>query len=63
MKYLGSYQDMFDRARIAVSDFVLGKTGVNEIIAGNQYTIDDIFERVDSIEKALQQKGTTDEQE
>ena len=53
MRYLGSFQAMFDRARIAVSDFVLGKTDVNEITAGNQYTIDDVFERIDTIEKML----------
>lgn len=53
MRYLGSYQAMFDRARMAVSDFVMGKTDVNEIIAGNQYTIDDVFERVDALERLL----------
>lgn len=53
MKYLGTYQDMYDRARIAVSDFVLGKTDVNEIIAGNQYTTDDVVERLDALEKIL----------
>ena len=53
MSYLGSYQTMFDKARIAVSDFILGKTGINEIVAGNQYTIDDVFERLDNIEKML----------
>ena len=58
MSYLGSYQIMFDKARIAVSDFVLGKTNVNEIIAGNQYTIDDVFERVDAVGKLLIEKGT-----
>lgn len=58
MRYLGSYQTMFDKARIAVSDFVLGKTDVNEIIAGNQYTIDDVFERVDAVGKLLIEKGT-----
>lgn len=58
MRYLGSYQTMFDKARIAVSDFVLGKTNVNEIIAGNQYTIDDVFERVDAVGKLLIEKGT-----
>lgn len=57
MRYLGSYQTMFDKARIAVSDFVLGKTNVNEIIAGNQYTIDDVFERVDAVGKLLIEKG------
>ena len=58
MNYLGSYQIMFDKARIAVSDFVLGKTNVNEIIAGNQYTVDDVFERLDAIGKLLSEKGT-----
>ena len=57
MRYLGSYQKMFDNARIAVSDFVLGKTDVNEIIAGNQYTIDDVFERLDAMGKLLTEKG------
>lgn len=53
MKYLNTYQDMFDRARVAVSDFVLGKSNVNEIIAGNQHTTDDVMERLDAIEKIL----------
>ncbi len=53
LTYLGSYQEMFDRARIAVSDFVLGKSGVNEIIAGNQYTTDDVFERLNELEKII----------
>lgn len=53
MTYLGTYQEMFDRARVAVSDFVLGRTGVNEIIAGNQHTTDDVFERLDALEKIL----------
>ena len=57
MKYLGSYQAMFDKARVAVSDFVLGKTNVNEIIAGNQHTIDDIFEKMDMLEKQINGKA------
>lgn len=61
MRYLGSYQTMFDKARIAVSDFVLGKTDVNEIIAGNQHTIDDVFERMDALEKKFIERGTPDE--
>lgn len=56
MKYLGSYQEMFDRARIAVSDFVLGKTDVGTIVAGNQFTTDDIVERLDALEKLLYEK-------
>ena len=61
MRYLNSYQIMFDKARIAVSDFVLGRTDVNEIIAGNQYTIDDVFERVDALEKLIIEKGEDNE--
>lgn len=57
MRYLSSYQQMFDRARMAVSDFVLGKTDINEIVAGNQYTIDDVFERLNTMEKMLTGKG------
>lgn len=38
MRYLGTYQNMFDEARKAVSDFVLGKTKINELVAGR--TID-----------------------
>lgn len=56
MKYLGTYQDMYDRARVAVSDFVLGKSEVNEIIAGNQYTTDDVMERLDALENLLKVK-------
>lgn len=61
MRYLGTYQDMYDKARIAVSDFVLGKTGINEIVAGSQYTNDDLMERLDSLEKLLM--GSTGEEE
>ena len=53
MRYLGTYQKMFDRARIAVSDFVLGKTDVDELVAGNNYTIDDIITKLDTLETKL----------
>lgn len=53
MKYLGTYQAMFDKARVAVSDFVLGKSGVNELVAGNSFTIDDIMNKIDSIESKI----------
>lgn len=55
MRYLGTYQQMFDRARQSVSDFVLGKTDVHEIIAGNNATIDDIVAKLDQLEKKLSQ--------
>ncbi len=53
MKYLGTYQQMFDKARESVSDFVLGKTEIHEIVAGNNYTIDDIVCKIDKLEKLL----------
>lgn len=53
MRYLGTYQQMFDKAREAVSDFVLGKTDVHEIVAGNNYTIDDIISKLDSLERKI----------
>ena len=53
MTYLGTYRDMYDRARMAVSDFVLGKTDVHEIHAGNNFTIDDI---ANLLERVLDQQ-------
>lgn len=53
MRYLGTYQAMFDKARMAVSDFVLGKTDVHELVAGNNYTIDDIILRLDAWENKM----------
>ena len=44
---------MFDRARESVSDFVLGKTDIHKIVAGNNYTIDDIVSKIDQLEKKL----------
>ena len=49
MRYLGTYQDMFDRARVAVSEFVLGRTDVHQLIAGNNYTIDDIMSKLEAM--------------
>lgn len=51
MRYLGTYQQMFDKARKSVSDFVLGKTDVHELVAGNNYSIDDIMAKLDLLEK------------
>lgn len=53
MRYLGTYQKMFDKARMAVSDFVLGKTDVNELVAGNNFTIDDIVAKLDVLETKI----------
>ena len=53
MRYLGTYREMLDRARIAVSDFVLGRSGVNVLIAGDRYTVDDVMDRLDVLEDHL----------
>lgn len=53
MKYLGTYQQMFDKARESVSDFVLGKTGIHKIVAGNNHTIDDLFSKIEQLEKNI----------
>lgn len=51
MRYLSTYQKMYDKARIAVSDFVLGKTQCNELIVGLHNPTEDIISRLDSLEK------------
>lgn len=53
MRYLGKFQEMFDRARIAVSDFILGRTDVHELIAGDNYSIDDIVGKLDNLEQYI----------
>lgn len=53
MRYLGTYQKMFDQARRSVSDFVLGKTDIHELVAGNNFTIDDIMSKIDQLEHKI----------
>ena len=53
MQYLKTYQDMYDKARVAVSDFVLGKTSVNKLSVGNQHTVDDIMNRLEALEEMI----------
>ena len=54
MRYLGTYQKMFDNARKAVSDFVLGKTNVHELAAGTDIGFADIVSKLDALEATLQ---------
>lgn len=53
MTYLGTFSDMYDRARQSVSDFVLGKTGIDELVAGVAETkkIDNILEILQRLDK------------
>lgn len=62
MRYLGTYQDMFDRARVAVSEFVLGRTDVHQLIAGNNYTIDDIMSKLEAMAEMSNNTEKTGEQ-
>lgn len=62
MRYLGTFTEMYDKARQTVSDFLLGKTEQHELIAGTQngYTIDDVVDKLDALEiklKEYKEKG------
>lgn len=59
MKYLGTFQNMYDNARIAVSDFALGKTNVTELIAGQKSASDEILSKLDALETRFFDKQET----
>lgn len=51
MRYLGTFRDMYDKARQSVSNFVLGKTNINELVVGDsQHTLDELFAKLDTLE-------------
>ena len=56
MRYMGALQRAYDRARISVSDFVLGKTGIDklEIIGG--HTVNDVYEALEMLAAKLDNK-------
>jgi len=51
MRYLGILDQITNRGRALVSDFVLGKTEVNELTIGTTFTIDDVMKKLEEIEK------------
>ena len=53
MKYLGKMDEMFDKARMVVSDFVMGKTDVDELVCGDQINLSSLMEKLDDIQKQL----------
>lgn len=53
MKYLGKLDEMYDKARKTVSDFVLGKTGVDELVCGDSTNISDLMDKLNDIEKKM----------
>lgn len=50
MKYLGKLDELYDIARTTVSDFVLGKSGVDKLICTGTSSISDIMKKLDEIE-------------
>jgi hypothetical protein len=44
---------MYDGSRRAVSDFVMGKSNITDIVAGENNNINDILEKLESIELKL----------
>lgn len=61
MRYLGTMDDMYDKARLAVSDFVLGKTDVDELIAGEATNLDTIMEKLQALEDKVVQSNAVKE--
>lgn len=53
MRYINETSLRYDEARRAVSDFVLGKTDVNELVVAKQKTNNEIFEVLASVKKEL----------
>lgn len=57
MRYLGTFHNMYDNARIAVSDFILGKTNVNQLVIGSAITLDDIMSKLNNVETILDENS------
>lgn len=53
LRYMGALQRAYDRARLSVSDFVLGKTGVDELEIVGGHTINDVYEALEAIASRL----------
>lgn len=53
MRYLDTYQTMFDNARKAVSDFVLGRTSVNTLVAGTNVSLSEIMSKLEEVESKI----------
>lgn len=53
LRYLGKFAEMYDRARVSVSDFIMGKTDIHELNAGSAFTIEDVVDKLDSLEAKL----------
>ena len=49
MRYLGTFDEMCDRARVTVSDFVLGRTGVDKLVCGQENDIQKVMEMISQL--------------
>lgn len=56
LKYLGSFQEMYDNARVAVSDFILGKTNITTLTPGASCTLDEVMNKLDALEMQIKNK-------
>ena len=56
MRYLGTFRDMYDKSRIAVSDFILGRTDIHMLAIGNNQPLNSILSRLDIIEILLKNR-------
>ena len=59
MKYLGKLDEMYDKARKTVSDFVLGKTDVDKLVCGDAVSADQIMDKLTEIERQLRSGNET----
>lgn len=56
MRYLKIFENISDKARIAVSDFILGRTNVNELIPltyEDRHSLDDIMMVLEELKEKL----------
>lgn len=55
MKYMNKLNELYDKFRVIVSDFLLGKTGVNELVWENDLTLDMIDKKLTEIQKSIKE--------
>ena len=58
MRYLGALQRVYDSARCAVSDWVLGRSDVDELNVLSSKTIDDVYEYLERLSEKIDDLNT-----
>lgn len=56
MKYLGALNEMYDRARLTVSDFIMGKSQNGKLSLFNQSTLDNIYNKIEELENIIYER-------